>query len=88
MNIQLDDELQVLILLNSLPDSWKTLVESMNTLAPNGKVTLTMIKDNLLNEETRRKKQAVATTTDQSNALGCRVAGKRKNKKSLKARKL
>ena len=43
MKIILDDELQELLLLNYLPDSWKTLVVSVNNSAPNRKLTLDMV---------------------------------------------
>ena len=49
------DELQALLLLNSLPDSWEILVVSLSNFAPNGLLQLAMVKDSLLNEETRRK---------------------------------
>ncbi|KAH9780323.1 hypothetical protein KPL71_008037 [Citrus sinensis] len=38
MKIILDDELQPLLLLSSLPDSWETLMVSVNILVPNGKL--------------------------------------------------
>ena len=58
MEIILDDELQALLLLSSLPDSWETLVVLVNISAPNGKLTLDMVivdcgKDN------RRKKMVM-----------------------------
>ena len=43
MKIILDDELQELLLLHYLPDSWETLVVSVNNSAPNGKLTLDMV---------------------------------------------
>ena len=55
MNLMEDDELQALLLLSSLPDSWETLVVSLSNFAPNGVLQLAMVKDNLFNEETRRK---------------------------------
>ena len=51
----IDDELQALLLLSSLPDSWETLVVSLSNSASNGVLQLAMVKDSLLNEETRRK---------------------------------
>ena len=36
MKLVIDDELQVLLLMNSLPDSWETLVVLLNNSAPNG----------------------------------------------------
>ena len=43
MKIILDDELQALFLLSSLPDSWETLVVLVNNSAPNEKLTLDML---------------------------------------------
>jgi gag-polypeptide of LTR copia-type len=40
MKMVLDEELQDLILLSSLPDSWEILVMSLSNSAPNGVVTL------------------------------------------------
>ena len=36
-------------------DSWETLVVSLSNYASNGVLQLAMVKDSLLNEETRRK---------------------------------
>ena len=36
MKLVIDDELQVLLLLSSSPDSWETLVVLLNNSAPNG----------------------------------------------------
>ena len=55
MKLVIDNELQVLFLLSSLPDSWETLVVSLSNSAPNGVLQLVMVKDSLINEETRRK---------------------------------
>ena len=57
MKINLDDEVQALLLLSSLPDSWNTLVVSLSNSSPDGKLTLEMVKNNLLNEEARRKEK-------------------------------
>jgi len=55
IKLVIDDELQVLLLLSSLPDSWETLVVSLSNFALNGVLQLAMVKDSLLNEENRRK---------------------------------
>jgi hypothetical protein len=55
MNLVVDDELQALLLLSFLPDSWETFVVSLSNSAPNGVLQLAMVKDSLFNEETRRK---------------------------------
>lgn len=66
MKLALDEELQALILLSSLLDSWETLVVSLSSSAPNGTVTLTMVKDSMLNEEMRRRELGI---TNESSAL-------------------
>jgi len=55
MKLLLDDELQALLLLSSLPESWKTLVVSLSNSAPDGALTLSQVKDSMFNEEIRRK---------------------------------
>ncbi|KAH0781704.1 hypothetical protein KY290_001302 [Solanum tuberosum] len=40
MGVNFDDEMQGLWLLNTLPDSWKTLRVSLTNSAPGGKVTM------------------------------------------------
>ncbi|KAG8376937.1 hypothetical protein BUALT_Bualt09G0116000 [Buddleja alternifolia] len=50
----------------SLPDSWDTLVVSVSNSAPNGDLTLQVVKDCLLNEESRRKEQAFSTEQNAS----------------------
>lgn len=57
MKINLDDKVQALLLLSSLPDSWNTFVVSLSNLAPEGKLTLKMVKNSPLNEEARRKEK-------------------------------
>ena len=55
MKLVIDDELQALLLLSSLLDSWETLVVSLSNSTPNGVLQLAMVKNSLLNEETRKK---------------------------------
>ena len=55
MKLNLEDEIQALLLLSSLPNSWETLVMSLSKSAPKGKITMQMVKDSVHNEETRRK---------------------------------
>ena len=55
MKLIIDDEIQVLLLLSSLLDSWEIFVVSLSNFAPNGVLQLAMVKDSLFNEETRRK---------------------------------
>jgi hypothetical protein len=55
MKLVLDDEVQALLMLISLPNNWETLVVSLSNLAPNGVMTMVMVKDSMFNEEARRK---------------------------------
>ncbi|KAG8382350.1 hypothetical protein BUALT_Bualt05G0068200 [Buddleja alternifolia] len=64
---------------NSLPDSWDTLVVSVSNSAPNGDLTLQVVKDCLLNEEFRRKEQAFST---EQNALVTENSDKRGRNKN------
>jgi transposase InsO family protein len=81
MKLALDDEVQALLLLSSLPDSWETLVVSLSNSAPSGVITMSMVKDSMFNEEARRKEQGISS---QSEAL---VTEKRGRSKSRKPRK-
>jgi hypothetical protein len=60
MKLALDDEVQALLVLSSLPDSWETLMESFNHSAHNGVITMGMVKDSLFNEEARKKEQGIS----------------------------
>ena len=55
MKLVMENELQALLLLSSLPDNRETLVVSLSNSASNGKLPLVQVKDNMFNEETRRK---------------------------------
>jgi hypothetical protein len=78
MNLVVDDELQALLLLSSLPDSWETLVVSLSNFAPNGVLQLAMVKDSLFNEETRRKDMG----KDDAQALVTENRGRSKGRNS------
>ncbi|KAF8387595.1 hypothetical protein HHK36_026248 [Tetracentron sinense] len=65
MKLVLDDELQALLLLSSLPDSWETLVVTVSNSAPNGELSMSLVTNSLFNEETRRK----SAGTDNAQAL-------------------
>ena len=64
MKLELDDEVQVLLLLSSLPDSWETLVVSLSDSTPNGVITINMVKDNMFNEEARRKELGISSNIE------------------------
>ena len=57
MKINIDDEMQALLLLSSLLDSWETLVAAISNSTLNGILTMESVKDSLLNEESRRKEK-------------------------------
>ena len=52
-----------LLLLSSLPDSWETLVVSLSNSAPNGVITVNMVKDSMFNKEARRKELDISSNT-------------------------
>lgn len=54
IEMKIDDELQALLLLSSLPESWDTLVVTLSNSAPEGKLTMDTVSDSLLGEEARR----------------------------------
>ena len=64
MKLELDDEVQALLLLSSLQDSWETLVVSLSNSVPNGVLIVNMVKDNMFNEETRRKELGISSNTE------------------------
>ena len=55
MKMVLDDELQALLLLSSLPDSQETLVVTICNSILDGKVTIDMVKDNMFNGRGKKK---------------------------------
>lgn len=76
MKIILDDELQALFLLSSLPDSWETLVVTISNSAPDGVLSLDVIKESMFNEEIRRREMGV----DNSQALVVENRGRSKSR--------
>ena len=61
VDMNIDDELQTLILLNSLPESWDTLVVTLGNSALDGKLSMDNITDSMLNEESRRKEKGLSS---------------------------
>ena len=53
MKMNIDDEMQGLLLLSSLPESWDVVTICNST--PKGTLTIDMVKDSLLNKNARRK---------------------------------
>ncbi|GFY87494.1 hypothetical protein Acr_05g0011330 [Actinidia rufa] len=67
IDLYFDDEMQALLLLSSLPESWETLVVSLSNSAQDGKLTMSTVKDALFNEEARKKEMGM---TDGSRERG------------------
>ncbi|KAA8525967.1 hypothetical protein F0562_007933 [Nyssa sinensis] len=76
MKMVIEDELQALLLLSSLLDSWETLVVTVSNSAPDSKLSMGQVSSNLFNEETRRK----LTGKDNAQALVSENRGRSKNK--------
>jgi len=64
MGIKFDDEILGLLLLNFLPQSWETFKVSVTNSAPNGVVSLQMVKGSVLNEEMKRKAQGSSSQSE------------------------
>ncbi|CAL9119146.1 unnamed protein product, partial [Musa textilis] len=84
MKISLDDELQALLLLSSLPESWETLVVSLSNSAPYGIVTMSQVTSSLLNEELRRKNSAASQIDSQALISENRGRSRSKDRSSLR----
>uniref|UniRef100_A0A0D3D7M9 Reverse transcriptase Ty1/copia-type domain-containing protein n=1 Tax=Brassica oleracea var. oleracea TaxID=109376 RepID=A0A0D3D7M9_BRAOL len=57
VGMKVEHEMQALLLISSLPESWDTLVVTLSNSAPEGKLTMDTVSDSLLNEEGRRKER-------------------------------
>ena len=55
MKMVIDDEMQASLLLCSLLDSWETFVVTISNFVPNGALCMELMRENLFNEETKRK---------------------------------
>ena len=99
MKLELDDEVHTLLLLSSLLDNWETLVVSLSNSAPNGLITVNMVKNNIFNEEARRKELGISSNIETlvterrvrsksrkpSNDYNCdKSRGKSKSRKEIK----
>ncbi|CAH9062481.1 unnamed protein product [Cuscuta epithymum] len=82
VEMPLGDEMQSLLLLSSLPDSWETLVVTLSNSAPDGKLTMSVVKDALFNEEARRKDMS----TDETHALVTENRGRSQGKQQRNSR--
>jgi len=73
MGIKFDEEIQGLLLLGSLLNSWEILRTSLFNFAPDGVISMDLDKSSVLNEEMRRKSQG---TSPRSNILVSEYRGK------------
>jgi len=78
MKINFEHEVQALLLLSSMPDSWNTLVVSLSNSAPDEKLTLEMVKNIMLNEEARKKEKGDGASS--SSAYVTETHGKNENR--------
>ena len=62
MKMNIDDEMQGLLLLSSLPESWETYVVTIYNSMPEETLTIDMVKDSLLNEDARKKEQGESSS--------------------------
>ena len=62
MGIKFNEEIQGLLLLGSLPDSWETFRTSLSNSAPDGVISMDSAKSSVLNEEMRRKTQGSSSS--------------------------
>ncbi|RDX94958.1 hypothetical protein CR513_22583, partial [Mucuna pruriens] len=82
MGIKFEDEILGLLLLNSLPESWETFKVFITNLAPNGVVSLQMVKGSVLNKEMRTKAQG---SSSQSGVLVIENKGRSQKKEREKS---
>ncbi|GKV28962.1 hypothetical protein SLEP1_g37944 [Rubroshorea leprosula] len=76
--LAIDDEVQALILLSSLPDSWETLVVTLSNSTRDGEMTLQLVKDSILSEESKRKEKGIMSS--ESEALVTEYRGRSKQR--------
>ena len=62
MKMNIDDEMQELLLLSSLPENWETYMVTIYNSTPEGTLTIDIVKDSLLNEDARRKEQGESSS--------------------------
>ena len=62
--MKVDDEMQAILLLTSLPESWDTLVVTLSNSAPEGKLTMDVVTDSLLSKESRRRERGIISTSE------------------------
>ena len=78
MKLKLDDEVQALLLLSSLPDNWETFAVFLSNSTLNGVITINMVKNSMFNEEARRKELGISSNIE---TLVTERRGRSKNRK-------
>lgn len=64
MGIKFDDEIHGLWLLGTLPDSWEVFRMSLCNSASEGTISMDLVKNSVLNEETRRQSNPSSSRSD------------------------
>ena len=77
MKMVLDDELQALLILGPLPNSWKTLVVTVSNSACGGVLSTSQVTSSIFTEETKRK-----TTNIDSNIQALITENRGRSKKA------
>jgi len=57
--MKLNDEMQALLLLSSLPEGWDILVVTLSNSTLGGKLTMKTVTDSLLNGEAKKKERGI-----------------------------
>lgn len=81
MQIVLEDELQALLVLSSLPDNRVKLVESLNNNSGSEKLSVDMVKSSLLNEEAMR--MALGSLAIESDVLITNNRGRNRQRRDI-----
>lgn len=85
MKINFEDEAQALLSLSSMPDSWNTLIVSLSNSTLDGKLTLVMVKNSMLNEEAKKKEKG-ENDASSADAYMAKTHGKNENRERSHAR--
>ena len=85
IDMKIDDELQELLLLSSLLKSWDTLVVTLNNSIPDGKISMDIVSNSLLNEESWKKERGI-TFQYEANVIKKRGRGETRGKNESRGR--
>ena len=76
MGIEFDDEVRALILLVSLPNSWKAMRMAVSNSAGKSKLKYGDIRDLILSEEVRRRDANIDNAQDQVSVTENKIRGR------------